>query len=390
MYFICVHPCSSVANFFKPETWIYRAIAVLAAKAENPKLIFMNKQCLTGLSPEEISALLPKDKEKYRGIQIFRWIHERCALSFDEMTNLPKTFREEIQELFTIGSLKKIDVLSSSDVSTDKYLWELFDGCRIESVVIRDGKRTTICVSSQVGCKMGCSFCRTGKIGYTRNLNAGEIIDQIIQVRRFLRSSGEDITNIVFMGMGDPLDNIEAVIKTVRLINMETGLSIAQRKVTVSTCGITPGIIRLAKEFKRIGLAISLNAPDNELRNELMPINRRYPLNELIEAVLEYTQKTKRRVTFEYILIDGVNDSPAHAKKLRAIANRIPAKVNLIAFNEFEGCTFKRPSVKKIEEFQRIVIDGNVTALLRKSKGTDILAACGQLASKSKKKPQRR
>jgi len=341
----------------------------------------MNTKTLTGLFPEEISALLHKNRKTYRGMQIFRWIHERCTVSFEEMTDLPKVFRKEMQKQFTIGALNEIEVLSSADGSTHKYLWELSDGNRIESVIIRDEARTTACVSSQVGCKMGCSFCRTANMGFIRNLTPGEIIDQIIRMRRSLRVSEEDITNIVLMGMGEPLDNLEAVIKALQILNMETALSIGQRKVTVSTCGVIPGLNRLSQEFKRVRLALSLNAPDDALRSELMPINRRYPLAKLLNAAHEFTRKSKRRITFEYILIDGVNDSPAHAGKLRAIARRIPSKINLIAFNEFEGCQFKRPSEKTVETFQKILFDGNVSAFLRKSKGSDILAACGQLAS---------
>jgi len=286
-----------------------------------------------------------------------------------------------MNDRFSIGALNNAGIQASKDGTTHKYLWELFDSSRIESVIIRDSDRTTACISSQVGCRMGCSFCRTGGMGFVRNLTTGEIVDQLIQMRRLLRSSGEDITNVVFMGMGDPLDNMEPVIRAIRIINMETGFSIGQRKVTVSTCGITPGIQQLAHEFKRIGLAISLNAPNNDLRSTLMPINKRYPLDGLLDAAHTFARITKRRVTLEYILIDGVNDSPEHAKKLLSIARRIPSKINLIAFNEFENCPLRRPSDERIDSFQRILFEGNVTAMLRKSKGTDILAACGQLAS---------
>jgi len=339
------------------------------------------KTNLTGLLPEEISELLPKKKERFRGMQIFRWIHERCAESFDDMTNLSKPFRGELKERFTFGTLNRLDMVTSADGETDKYLWELFDGNRVESVVIRDEGRTTVCVSSQVGCKMRCSFCRTGTMGFVRDLTPGEILDQLIAARRDLRRNGADITNIVFMGMGDPLDNYDAVVKAIRIINMETGLSIAQRKITVSTCGITPAVTRLAGEFHRIGLAVSLNAVDDELRSMLMPVNRRHPLPELLDAAMEYTRLTRRRITFEYILIRDMNDSPDHARRLAAIARRIPSKVNLIVFNTFRGCPFERPSDATIESFQRILVDRNVTALIRKSKGGEILAACGQLAS---------
>ena len=337
---------------------------------------------LTGLLPGEISAFLPPGKEKYRGTQIFRWIHERGARSFEEMTNLPKLFRSEVAGRFSIGALRLVEVVSSSDGPTDKYLWELEDGNRIESVIIRDESRITVCISSQVGCRMGCRFCRTGEMGFTRNLTAGEIVDQLIIMRNSLREAGEDFSNIVFMGMGEPLDNLDEVLKALSIINMETALSVGQRKLTISTCGIIPGMVTLAREFRRVGLAISLNAADDQLRSSLMPINRRYPLKELLAAAREFTRIAKRRVTFEYIILAGVNDSPEDARRLLAIVRSVPSKVNLIAYNEYDGSLFRRPSESRIEAFQKILLDGNVTALLRRSKGTDILAACGQLAAK--------
>ncbi|MFA6473095.1 MAG: 23S rRNA (adenine(2503)-C(2))-methyltransferase RlmN [Candidatus Latescibacterota bacterium] len=342
----------------------------------------MEKIQLTGLLPREISAFIPKGKEAYRSMQIFRWIHEKGVQSFDEMTNLSKEFREETKNLFIIGTMKLVKTRRSLDETTDKYLWELADGNNIESVIIRDEDRVTACISSQVGCKMGCRFCRTGEMKFIRSLTSGEIVDQLINMRRILKEKGENITNIVFMGMGEPLDNLENVLRTLAIINMETGLSISQHKNTVSTCGIVPGIIRLAGEYKRLRLAISLNATYDELRNDIMPINRRYPLKELLAAALEFTRITRRRITFEYILMDGINDSPQDAKRLLSIAHKIPSKINLIGYNEYEGSPFKRSSDRKIEKFQKILFDGNVTAILRKSKGTDILAACGQLAAR--------
>lgn len=337
---------------------------------------------LTGLLPDEISALLPPGKEKYRGMQIFRWIHERGARSFEAMTDLSRVFRNEIADHFTIGALKCVAVQTSSVDPTDKYLWEMKDGNRIESVIIRDEDRITACISSQAGCRMNCAFCRTGEMGFTRNLTPGEIVDQLILMRGALRDSGEDITNIVFMGMGEPLDNLESVLKAVSIINMETGISISQRKVTVSTCGVVPGILTLASEYRRVGLAISLNAADDDLRSRIMPINRKYPLKELLTAAREFTRLTRRRVTFEYILLEGVNDSPEDARRLLSIVRSTSSKVNLIGYNEFEGSSFRRPSEARIAAFQKILFDGNVTAILRRSKGTDILAACGQLAAK--------
>ena len=344
----------------------------------------MKTLSLTGLMPEEISSRLLGKKETYRGDQIFRWIHQHNALSFDDMTNLSKEFRKKITGMFSISSLTKSLVTTSLDGTTEKYVWELADGTKIESVIIRDDNRITACISSQVGCKMRCSFCRTGLMGFIRNLTCGEILEQLLAMRRDLKVTGEDITNVVFMGMGEPLDNLDSVLKAIGIINLETGLGIGQRKITVSTCGIPPGIVRLGKAFGKIGLAVSLNAPDDELRSRIMPVNRRYPLESLIEAAAEFVSVTGRRVTFEYILMDGVNDSPAHARKLLAIARRVPSKVNLIGYNEFEGAPFRRPPDARMEAFQKVLIDGNATAFIRKSRGTDISAACGQLASKQR------
>ncbi|MFC1552327.1 23S rRNA (adenine(2503)-C(2))-methyltransferase RlmN [Candidatus Latescibacterota bacterium] len=345
----------------------------------------MKTNSLTGLLPEEISALLPKKKEKYRGMQIFRWIHEHGVRSFDEMTNLSKAFREEIKEIFTVGAIEMIKVIHSPDGATSKFLWSLDDGKKIESVIIRDKKRSTACISSQAGCKFGCAFCRTGEMGFKRNLTSGEIIDQLIKMKQHLSKSGEKISNIVFMGMGEPLDNLDEVIRAIKIINMEEALEISQYKVTVSTCGITPGITKLTQTFKKVGLAVSLNAPDDELRSKLMPCNRAYPLNEMLDATRAYAKSSGRRVTFEYILIDNVNDSLKSARKLLEITKKVPSKINLIPFNEYEGSDFKRPSDSRIEAFQRILVEGHATAIIRKSKGTDILAACGQLATKMEK-----
>ncbi|MFC1607043.1 23S rRNA (adenine(2503)-C(2))-methyltransferase RlmN [Candidatus Latescibacterota bacterium] len=338
---------------------------------------------LTGLLPDEITALLSGKQEKYRGIQIFRWIHEHNVESFDEMTNLSKPFREEIAQLYTIGALTLSEVCRSVDGSTEKFLWKLVDGLSIEGVILRDGDRVTACISSQVGCRMGCAFCRTGEMGFRRNLTSGEIVDQLIHMRRYLSSTDEDITNIVFMGMGEPLDNMKHLLKALGIINMETTLGISQRKITVSTSGLVPEMKRLSDEFPRIGIAISLNATDDELRARIMPVNNRYQLADILDASLEYTRSSKRRITFEYILMAGVNDSPAQALKLLAIVRKIPSKVNLIGYNEYEGAPYRRPSSEVIEAFQKILIDGGVTAIIRKSKGDDILAACGQLAGKS-------
>lgn len=345
--------------------------------------ITYNKRLLTGLLPGEITEIIPPGKEKYRGMQIFRWINERHARTFDEMTNLPKQFREELAQHFTIESLVQDNHIMSGDGTTDKFTWKLHDGMVIESVIIRDEGRITACISSQVGCARGCGFCRTAGMGFIRNLTAGEIVDQIIQMSIFLRERGEKITNIVYMGMGEPLDNLASVERSIRIFNMEIGMCIAQRKITVSTCGKTPGIRKLTDMFSRIGLAISLNGPNDNIRSVLMPINKRHPIAELIDAARYFTDKTRRRVTFEYILIRDVNDSEEHARALASLCRRVPSKINLIVFNEFDGSPFRRPDEATVDRFQQILYKRNMTAIIRKSKGQDILASCGQLATQN-------
>ena len=342
----------------------------------------MNKIVLTGMTPDEITALLPKGKEKYRGMQIFRWIHEKGVTSFEEMTNLNKAFREELNEKFSVSTLQLVETKISSDESTDKFLWKLSDGKLIESVIIRDEERTTACVSSQVGCRMGCAFCRTAEMGFKRNLTSGEIISQLIQMRKMLLAKEEDVENIVFMGMGEPLDNLENVIGALKIINSDLGLAIGQRKITISTCGLTDKMPKLAEHYKRIGLAISLNSVDDQIRSRLMPVNKKYPISAILEEARRFVKATKRRVTFEYILLEGMNDSQEDARKLLAFARKVPCKINLISYNEYSGCTFGASTPKMTDTFQRILFDGGVTAFLRKSKGSDILAACGQLAVK--------
>ena len=342
-----------------------------------------NKRILTGLLPGEIVEIIPPGKENYRGTQIFRWINERFVRTFDEMTNLPKQFREELAQHFMIESLVRDNHITSGDGTTDKFTWKLHDGAVIESVIIREEDRITACISSQVGCARGCAFCRTAGMGFIRNLTAGEIIDQILLMSIFLKERGEKITNIVYMGMGEPLDNLTSVERSIRIFNMETGMGIGQRKITVSTCGHIPGIKKLTDMFSRIGLAISLNAPNNAVRDSLMPVNKKYPVEELMDAARYFTEKTRRRITFEYILIRGVNDSEEHAHALASLCRRVPSKINLIVFNEFEGSPFRRPGDATVERFQQILYKRHMTAIIRKSKGRDILASCGQLATRN-------
>jgi 23S rRNA (adenine2503-C2)-methyltransferase len=267
-------------------------------------------------------------------------------------------------------------VLTDKD-GTRKLLFRLLDGERIESVLIDEERRLTLCVSSQVGCALGCRFCLTGEQGYRRNLSAGEIVDQICAARRELGPE-ERITNLVFMGMGEPLANLQQVAKALEIITSDHGLNFSTRKVTLSTVGLVPEMLELSRLFP-IKLAVSLHAADNETRARIMPINRRYPLEELLEACRQLELPRRQRITFEYLLLAGVNDSAADAHKLAKLLKGLRAKINLIPFNEYPGSPFKRPAPNRIEDFQKILQEEHYTATVRQSRGAGIMAACGQL-----------
>jgi 23S rRNA (adenine2503-C2)-methyltransferase len=313
-------------------------------------------------------------QEPYRARQIINWLYKRYASSFDEMTDLSKELREELNRKAFIPELRPLKSLTSRD-GTKKFLFELDDGETIESVLIPEGDRNTLCISSQVGCRRACRFCITGRLGLRRDLKAFEIVDQVIAVKKLLR--GLRITNIVFMGMGEPLDNTDEVIEAIKRITGPMGLS--KKRITLSTVGIIPEIRRLYRAVPGINLAISLNATTDETRNRLMPVNREYPLRRLIDVCRSLPIGPRRRITFEYILIDGVNDSDEDAKRLLRLLRGIRAKVNLIPYNPVPNHTFKRPPDERISAFQRILRDAGITTLIRKSKGVDIEAACGQL-----------
>ncbi len=312
-------------------------------------------------------------KERFRATQVFKWIYQRDARSFREMTNISKTLREELEATAFIGNLETEAVEEGSD-GTRKYLFTLSDGASVESVLIPDEGRNTLCVSSQVGCAMGCRFCLTGTFRLTRNLTTSEIINQIMAVRR-----DADIRNIVMMGMGEPLHNLDNVIPAIRIMIDGNGLQFSNRRVTVSTCGLVPEMERLGRELPNVNLAVSLNATTDELRDLIMPVNRRYPLRELLQACREFPLPGRRKVTFEYVMLGGVNDSLEDAKRLLRLISNIPSKVNLIPFNEFEGCDFRSPTRAAIDAFHRYLIDRHVTVITRDSRGSDISAACGQL-----------
>ena len=325
----------------------------------------------------------------YRARQIMDWLYKKRAGGFEEMSDLPRALRAQLAENFPIGKLDVVRVLGSRD-TTRKFLFRLDDGNLIESVLIpaspalygQKSDRRTACVSTQVGCAYGCKFCASGLDGFSRNLRANEIVDQIIAIERV---SGEKIDNIVFMGMGEPLANFDNVIRAIRILNAPWGLGIGARHITVSTSGLAPQIKKLADEPLQIRLAISLHGASDEVRNQIMPVNRRYNLETLLSACDYYVARKKQRLTFEYILIAGVNDTDEQAHLLARHAHRLAAKVNLIPYNTVQGLPWSRPSQNRQERFLSILHRNGIPATLRREKGGDIDAACGQLRLQTKR-----
>jgi 23S rRNA (adenine2503-C2)-methyltransferase len=319
----------------------------------------------------------------YRAGQIVDWLYKKRVDTIDKMTNLPRPLRSLLSEKFSLGKIDLVRVLGAHD-TTRKFLFRLADGNLIESVLIPASPalyggradRRTICVSTQVGCAYGCKFCASGLEGFSRNLNPNEIVDQLIAVER---AAGEKIDNIVFMGMGEPLANLENVLRAIRIINAEWGLGVGARHITISTSGLAPQIRRLAEEPLQIRLAVSLHGATDEVRNRIMPINRRYNIETLLSACDYYSSHKKQRLTFEYILISDVNDSDEQAHLLARHVHRLSAKVNLIPYNSVSGLPWMRPSEKRQEKFLSILRAEGTPATLRREKGHDIDAACGQL-----------
>lgn len=341
------------------------------------------KPALTGIILEELADFLQKrGAPSYRAKQITDWIYKKRVASFDAMTDLPNDLRTEFTTEFDSPKMEVVRVLGSKD-TTRKFLFRLRDENLIESVLIpaspalygQPSDRRTICVSSQVGCAYGCKFCASGLEGLTRNLDAAEMVQQLIAVEE---NTGEKIDNVVFMGMGEPLANMKNLLRAIRIINAPWGLGIGARHITVSTSGLAPQIRELANESTQFRLALSLHGATDEVRGQIMPVNRRYPLKVLLEACDHYVAK-KRRLTFEYILIAGVNDSDEQAHELAKIARRLAAKINLIPYNTVEGLEWSRPPRARQEKFQSILRRAGVTSTLRREKGHDIAAACGQL-----------
>ena len=329
------------------------------------------------LSKEQLGAWLEANGIKpYRAGQIFKWVFSHQMDQFNSMTDLGQELREKLAAHFVISRLKVERIETSRDGSR-KYLFRLADGNHVETVLIPEKNHFTLCISSQVGCAMGCRFCLTARDGFVRNLTAGEIVSQVREIKKNIGT--QPLSNIVLMGMGEPLANYSNVVQAIRILtDRDFGLEFSTRRVTLSTAGLIPELQQLGKDVT-VNLAVSLNATDNETRSQLMPINRKYPLENLLEACRQYPLAPRKRITFEYILIRGINDSQEDALRLTKLLRLIKAKINLIPFNEHPGSLFQRPDEKTILKFQDILIQHHYTAMVRNSKGQDISAACGQL-----------
>ena len=342
------------------------------------------KPDLRGLSRPEIDSLVHSfGQPSYRSEQLWRWLHLKGATSLHAMSNLPSALRESLAEASTLTTLK-VDAVQHSSDGTRKMRLLTSDGSAIESVIIPDGDKTTQCISSQVGCALNCQFCATAKLGLMRHLGAGEIVDQVYRAKALLAEvePGRRITNIVYMGMGEPLHNFDGVVRSLEILTDDLGANLSNRRITVSTVGLVSGIEKLGKLEKRPNLAISLNASNDEVRDEVMPVNKRWNISELLGALRAYPLEPRRRLTFEYVLLAGVNDHDDDAKRLAKLLHGFRCKVNIIPFNPHPLAPYKRPTDENIERFQNKTRSLGLPTYLRTPRGDDIDAACGQLANR--------
>lgn len=331
----------------------------------------------------EIASFLKKQGQPaFRTKQILDWLLRVRVQSISEMTNLSKELRSALEESFEIKPFTLVQKQESEDRQTDKYLWRLCDGKLVESVLIKSEDRRTVCVSSQVGCNARCAFCASGKLGLKRNLSKSEIVRQVHMIDRDLQAKSEHVTHVVYMGMGEPLDNFEEVIGSIRMLTDEKGMNLSQRRITVSTVGVVPGIDAFAKEGLKVNLVLSLHAPNQHVRKKIIPYARKYEFEDVLAAMDRFALMTKRDVTYEYILIDGINAEEEHARELAVILRRKQCTVNLIPYNPVDGLNLVRPPREKIERFREILEKGRINVTQRYTKGKDIAAACGQLALK--------
>ena len=333
---------------------------------------------LLDLSPAEMENLAESlGAPRYRGRQLAQWIYAKGVTDLEAMSDLPKDLRAALAARAAVH-LPEVERRTPSQDGSQKLVLRYEDGARVQAVLMPDGERLTLCVSTQVGCGFGCAFCFTGTMGLERNLSAGEIVAQVMVARAGL-AAGERLTHIVYMGMGEPLANYTATVKSLRLLTDPQAFGFSPRRITVSTVGLVGGIERLARENLRVNLAISLHATSNEIRDRIMPVNRGFAIEELLAACRRFPLPFRQRMTFEYVLLDGVNDAPEDARRLVKLLKGVRAKINLIPFNDWEGSGFARPPLARILAFQALLLEHGITATIRWSKGEDIGAACGQL-----------
>lgn len=340
-------------------------------------------QSIHSLSLDELASQIGELGEKpFRAKQILHWLYEKKACDWEKMTDLNKSLRSKLNENYSLSSIHQKKIEASKDEETIKFLWELSDGKLVESVLICSKERRTVCVSSQVGCPARCAFCASGKEGLLRNLSAAEIFEQVYQIDLYLHSKSERVSHVVFMGMGEPFENYENVLKAIRLLNDPMRLNISQRRITVSTVGVVEGIRRFMKEDLNVSLVLSLHAPNQHIRKKIIPYARKYPLEDVLSAMVAFAKESRRDITYEYTLIEGINDRPEHAEELALLLKGQQCTVNLIPYNPVPGLHLRRPEKESIEEFRRILSSYEIVTTWRYTKGKDIAAACGQLALK--------
>jgi 23S rRNA (adenine2503-C2)-methyltransferase len=337
--------------------------------------------------PELVEWLEAHGEKKFHARQLFDWVYKKYTFDWDSMLNISKAMREKLVKGLRLPTLELVKIQPSTDRETYKFLWKLMDGNLVESVLICSGDRRTVCVSSQVGCPAKCAFCASGKQGFVRNLRPGEIVEQVLQINKWLYEKNERVSHIVYMGMGEPLKNYEAVVHSIHMICDEEIFGISQRRITVSTVGIVEGIKRMSAENLKVNLVLSLHAPNQHVRQKIIPYARKYPLEDIIQAMDGYSAKTKRDVTYEYILIAGINDHPDHALELAHLLKGKQCTVNLIPYNPIPNTNLHRPDKKAIKDFRTVLFGCKIVNTCRYTKGVDIAAACGQLAMQEKQEP---
>lgn len=330
--------------------------------------------------PDLVSLLEEHGEKGFHAQQLIDWVYNKGVIDWNAMSNLSKELRQKLPAFLFLPVLQLVRVQDSTDLETYKFLWKLRDGSMVESVLICSGSRRTVCVSSQVGCPAKCAFCASGKQGFFRNLRPSEIVEQVVQINKWLMAKNERVSHIVYMGMGEPFKNYDPVVKSIRLLSDPKILNISQRRITVSTVGVVEGIRRLTLEDLKVNLVLSLHAPNQKIRLKIIPYARKYPLEDIMAAMDEYSKKTKRDVTYEYILIAGINDHPDHAHELAHLLHGKQCSVNLIPYNPVAGLRLNRPDKKAVKNFRSVLFGSRIVNTCRYTKGDDIAAACGQLA----------